>query len=102
MARIKIVKELDVGKWRLQVGGEVIGVSLRGMRSRAHPLVKTDNKDFQSRLMKRPNGEVTDPAVLRGVPTTYCQEGPYLMLWPSPAHRWTIEIDVVKKDKVPA
>lgn len=93
-------KTLDVGKWRLSFKGEVTGVRIVGMRHRAHPLNYEPYKDFQNRLMKRPNGEVTDPAVLRGVPNTYSTEGPFLMLWPSPAHTWTIEIDTVKKEKV--
>ena len=94
-----IEKHLDVGKWRIQVSGEITGVFLKGMRGRRHPLVRTDKADFSSRLMKRPNGEVTDPAVLRGTPSMYCHEGPWLMLWPSPAHQWTIEIEVIRKAK---
>jgi hypothetical protein len=95
-------KPLEVGKWRLRVSGEVVGVRLAGLRNRWNPLVREDNKDFQNRLMKRPNGEVTDPAVLRGIPNTYAQEGQFLMLWPSPAHNWTIEIDTVKKEQAVA
>lgn len=97
-----IVKPLEVGKWRMSVSGEVTGVRIVGMRNRAFPLVRIPNSEFQTRLMKRPNGEVADPAVLRGMPTTYAQEGLFLMLWPSPAHTWSIEIDTLKKEKVVA
>ena len=88
-----LTKQLDVGKWRLGVAGEVTGVRIVGMRNRTHPLIKISNAEMQTRLMKRPNGEVTDPAVLRGVPSAFAQEGKFLMLWPSPAHTWSIQID---------
>ena len=92
-------KQLDVGKWRMGVNEPVVGVRLRGMRNRTHPLLAVPKEQFTARLMKRPNGEIVDPAVLRGVPSTYYQEGMFLMIWPSPAHTWTIEIDTIKKEK---
>ena len=94
-----VTRNLDVGKWRMNVPEQVVGVRLKGMRNRAHPLLQVPKEQFTARLMKRPNGEVVDPAVLRGVPSTYYQEGTFLMIWPSPAHTWTIEIDTIKKEK---
>ena len=94
-----IEKQLDAGKWRIQVSGEIVSVRLKGLRGRWHPLQRIERDDFHSRLMKRPNGEITDPAVLRGVPSVYCHEGPWLMLWPSPANAWMLEIDVTRKAK---
>jgi len=94
-------RKLEPGKWRFQIqaGQEVTGVRLVGMRNRAHPLLLTEKADFHSRLMKRPNGEVSEAAILRGVPTNYLIEGPWLMIWPSPAHNWIIEYDTVPREK---
>ncbi len=94
------VKKLEPGKWRFQIPGgmNVTGVRIRGMRNRAFPLNLLDRQDFHSRLMKRANGEVSEAAILRGVPTAYLVEGPWLMIWPAPAHSWEIEYDLSPKE----
>jgi hypothetical protein len=86
-------KTLEPGKWRIQIqaGREVVKVRLKGLRSRWFDLTLADKADFHSRLMKRANGEVSEAAVLRGTPAIYIHDGPWLMLWPSPAHNWTVE-----------
>ena len=94
-----VTKPLETGKWRLAIADKVVAVRLVGMRNRSHPLFSLPKDEFHARLMKRPNGEITDPAVLRGIPNSYYQEGQFLMLWPSPAHNWSIEIDTVKREK---
>ena len=97
-------KQLEPGKWRLQIqsGREVMGVRLKGQRNRWFDLNPSPKEDFHARLMKRPNGEVSEAAVLRGSPSIYVHEGPWLMLWPSPAHNWTVEITTRAKVKANA
>ena len=102
MNEIKTVtKNLEPGKWRFQVqaGQQVTRVRIRGQRGRLFDLQEADKLDFHSRLMKRPNGEVSEAAVLRGVPSIYLHEGPWLMLWPSPAHNWQIEYETTPRIK---
>jgi hypothetical protein len=92
-------KDLTPGKWRIGVHDPVTGVRLVGMRGRRHDLIAMPKEEFMSRLNRRPNGEVVEAAVLRGVPQAYYQEGPFLMLWPSPAHNWQIEVYTIPKEK---
>jgi hypothetical protein len=94
-------KTLEPGKWRIQIqaGREVVKVRLKGLRQRWYDLKETDKADFHSRLMKRPNGEVSDAAILRGIPACYIHEGPWLMLWPSPAHNWQLEYQTRARQK---
>jgi len=94
-------KTLEPGKWRLQIqaGRELRRVRLKGQRNRWHDLTLVDKADFHANLMKRPNGEVSDAAILRGTPVHYIQDGPWLMLWPSPAHNWIVEVTTAPKVK---
>lgn len=94
-------KVLEPGKWRIQVpaGREVVGVTLKGMRGRNYPLTCVGKQVFHSRLMKRANGEVSEAAILRGVPSCYLHDGPWLMFWPAPAHTWTVTYDTVPRVK---
>ena len=94
-------KTLEPGKWRIQMaaGREVVRVRLKGLRGRWFNLNQIEKAEFHSRLMKRANGEVSEAAILRGVPTVYIHDGPWLMLWPSPAHNWQIEYQTQPKVK---
>ena len=83
----------------MAAGRQVVAVRLKGMRNRWHDLFPIPKDDFISRLQKRPNGEVVEAAVLRGTPSSYLQDGPWLMIWPSPVHAWGIEIDTVAREK---
>ena len=99
---VRIVnKNLEPGKWRIQVqaGHEVTKVRLLGQRNRWYDLIELTKEDFNSRLMKRPNGEVPDAVILRGVPACYIHDGPWLMLWPSPAHNWKLQYVTAPKVK---
>jgi len=97
-------KVLEPGRWRLQIqaGREVKKVTLLGMRSRWYPLTHVPKEDLHARLQKRPNGEVPDAVILRGTPTVYAIEGPWLMMWPAPAHNWTVAITTAPKVKIHA
>src|ERR1039457_4200351 len=94
-------KTLEPGKWRVQIqaGREVVKVSIKGMRNRWFDLNPIDKEQFHARLMKRPNGEVSEAAILRGIPSVYIHDGPWLMLWPSPAHNWIVEYQTRAKVK---
>ena len=96
-----VTKKLEPGKWRIGIaaGHEVIEVRLLGMRRRWFHLNAIEKADFHSRLMKRPNGEVSDATILRGAPAVYIQDGPWLMIWPAPAHAWTLQFDTLEKVK---
>ena len=87
------IKNLEPGKWRFQVqaGQQVTSVRIKGQRNRWFDLKELDKAEFHSRLMKRANGEVSEAVILRGVPSTYLHDGPWLMIWPSPAHNWQLE-----------
>ena len=96
-----IEKKLEPGKWRfgVEAGRVVVAVRLKGMRGRMHDLLSVAKDEFLSRLQKRPNGEVVEAAVLRGTPNSFLQDGPWLMIWPSPVHGWTIEFDLTPRVK---
>ena len=94
-------KVLEPGRWRLQLqaGRELVKVELQGQRHRWYDLTRVERADFQSRLMKRPNGEVPDAVILRGTPAVYTHDGPWLMIWPAPAHNWTLRVTTKLKEK---
>ena len=96
-----IQRPLDTGKWKIgyDPGYEVIAVSLVGMRNRPYPLTRITREEFQSRCMKGPGGEFENNVVVRGTPHWYAIEGHCVCLNPSPAHAWTIKIDLAKRNK---
>ena len=96
-----VERTLDVGKWRVRGEGgyDVAAVFLKGMRNRRFKLIKVDATEFDEKCMKSSDGKVKDDAVLRGVPYFYKEEGGMISLWPSPAHQWTIQIDLTKRGK---
>ena len=96
-----VERTLDVGKWRVRGEGgyDVAAVFLKGLRARRFPLMKVEPAEFNARCMCDPDGKIKDDAVLRGVPSCYKEEGGMISLWPSPAHQWTIQIDLTKRGK---
>ena len=94
-------KKLEPGKWRwgVEAGKHVVAVRLKGMRNRMHDLLSIPKDEFMARLQKRPNGEIVEAAVLRGIPSAYLQDGPFLMIWPAPVHNWEIEFDTIQREK---
>lgn len=87
-----IQKKLDPGKWRIKlVSGHVVSVRLIGMRDRRHFLNEWPKSDFYAHCRN------SDTVVNRGVPLAWFQEGPWLLIWPSPAHEWQIEYDIQEK-----
>lgn len=96
-----IEKTIEVGRWKIgiQPGQQVLGVSLKGMRNRWHKLAAVPFKEFTARCMVDPDGKIRDDAVTRGVPTCYTFDAYNVCLWPSPAHRWTIRIELEKRKK---
>ena len=96
-----IQRPLDTGKWKIGFDGgyEVLGVSLVGLRNRPYNLTKISKEEFQSRCMKGPGGDFENSVVVRGTPHWYAVEGHCVYLNPSPAHAWTIKIDLAKRSK---
>lgn len=92
----QINRRINPGEWRLYLkpGWKVVNVQLKGFKKHT-PLVLHNlaRDDFHSRLMKRPNGEITEAVVLRSTPNYWLQESNVLMLWPSPAGHWEMQID---------
>ena len=94
-----ITRTLDVGKWRVGIDGgyDVDAVKLRGMRNRDFPLLRVEKDEFLSRCQRSPDGTIDNSVVIRGVPVAYMVEAGKVWLWPSPAHQWTIAIDLHKR-----
>lgn len=98
----KIVERpLKVAQWKVQLsyylaGMEVEGVFLKGNRGRPWPLRKVSEAEFRCRFpIDQP-----DAHVLRSTPSMWTMRGPILHLWPSPAHEWTLEVRLVKREMV--
>jgi hypothetical protein len=91
-------RTIPVGKWRIntEIGLEVLRVFIKGMRDRPFELRRVTREDFDSRLVKTPNGKVIDTTVLRGLPSCFTTEGSVVLIWPSPAHQWKMQFEVRK------
>ena len=94
-----IQRPLDTGKWKVGIkpGREVVSVSLVGMRNRPYPLSKITKEEFQSRCMRGPTGAFEDNIVTRGTPHWYYFDGAVIHLNPSPAHQWTLQVELRDK-----
>jgi hypothetical protein len=95
-----VTRNLKVGQWRIQLsheigGHEVEGVFLKGNRNRPWPIIQVSEEEF----FKRFPADQPDESVLRGIPSMWVQRGSLLYLWPSPAHEWTLEIRMIKREK---
>lgn len=87
-----ISRTIEPGKWRIKLKrGHVVSVRLVGMRQRRHFLNEWSRNDFYAHQKSE------ESVLLRGVPLAWLQDGPYLMIWPSPAHEWQMEYDMVEK-----
>lgn len=89
-----IERTVQPGKFRVQIPGKPLSVSLIGLRGRPFHLRRMDQGEFTSRISMTPEGEIRNDHVIRGTPSSWEMRGTMLYLWPFPTHEWKVRVEI--------
>lgn len=96
-----VTREIEPGKFRIgfDPNYRVENLRLIDIRKRKWPLIQLSREELYSRCTKDAEGKVIESSILRGLPACFAPEGANALLWPLPAHSWTVEADLIRRTK---